>query len=300
MANILRRLRRRFILDLFRYPARYAPYTDWGDRFALWYWFFVQHDRFPTSKMIFNDVLYRLKTTDAIIRPDRVATSDKELVKEYAIPLIGAEHVVPTLAVLRSEADIDTYQFPAPCVVKPTQGCGGIHFLFPGDTPDRSLMKAQLAENYYFEHRERNYKTLKGKLIVEPMLFDGQPVNDYKVFCWRGEPRCILYANDRHRQLYRVLFDTDWTELPIPLSPELQDRPHPPRPDRLDEMLQAAATLSKPFDFVRVDFYADPDRVLLGEITHLHNGGNEQFASFEDELALSRHIFGSVDRKETV
>jgi len=58
-------------------------------------------------------------------------------------------------------------------------------------------------------------------------------------------------------------------------------------------MLAAASKLAQPFSLVRIDFYAEGNLVLLGEITHLHNAASERFASYEDELTLSRQIFGS-------
>ena len=53
--------------------------------------------------------------------------------------------------------------------------------------------------------------------------------------------------------------------------------PTPPRPARLDEMLEIAARLGAETDFVRVDLYHLPDRVIFGELTNYPAGGDSPF-----------------------
>lgn len=286
--------RRKLYMELSRPFAKHFPFNRWGDRLAYRHGFFTQHDRWPGSEMLFNDVLYRIKSGPEIESPERIFTSDKEFVKTYIAGTVGERYNVPTLAVLRNSQDVRNAVFDQASVIKPAHGCGQVTFVHPGDRMDRDALTAQLDENYYYVARERNYRLLKGKLIVEPLLFEGQDVHDFKVFCWNGEPRCILYVNDRNQCFYRLLFDCDWSPLPVELSPFDIDKPLPERPKVLSEMLSVAASLSRPFDFVRVDFYIDNDRLLVGEITHCHQGANEQFASLEQEQALSDHIWGST------
>lgn len=292
MTATWKKLRRKAYMAFARHVAKRLPYSETGDKLAYWHGFFVQHDRWPGTRMLFNDVLYRIKSGPEITSPERTFTSDKELVKTYISGVVGDRYNVPTLAVLRTAEDIEKFDFPRPCVIKPTHGCGGVTVLGASSAPDRAALTSQLSDNYYFVARERNYKALKGKLIVEPLLFDGQDVNDYKVFCWRGKAKCILFVNDRSRSFFRHLLDLDWNLLPVPLEPLDVDKPVPPRPRALEEMIEVAEKLSRPFDFVRVDFYLDGDRILVGELTHCHQGANERFRSFEDEQRLSDIIWG--------
>ncbi len=249
--------------------------------------------------MLFNDVLYRIKSGPEIESPERMFTSDKEFVKTYIEGTVGAKYNVPTLAILRSPQDVQAAVFERACVIKPAHGCGQVTFVRPGEEIDRDTLTKQLGENYYDVVRERNYRRLKGKLIVEPLLFEGQDVHDFKVFCWNGEPRCILYVNDRNRFYYRLLFDCNWLPLPVELSPFGIEKPLPDPPKVLPEMLSVAARLSRPFSFVRIDFYIDDDKLLVGEITHCHQGANEQFASIKQEQMLSDHIWKSNSSEAT-
>lgn len=294
MANPKKTLGRRLYMEFARPIAKHLPLNRWGDRLTCLHGFYTQHHRWPTRRMLFNDVLYRIKSGPEIESPERMFTSDKEFVKTYIAGTVGAQYNVPTLAVLRHPSDVQEAVFDCACVIKPTHGCGGVTIVQPGETVDRAALAAQLDESYYPVARERNYRLLKGKLIVEPLLFAGQDVHDYKVFCWNGQARCILYVNDRNRSFYRLLFDLDWNRLPIDLMPFNVEKPVPERPAVLAEMLSVAEALSKPFGFVRIDFYIDNDRLLVGEITHCHQGANEQFGSIEQEQALSDHIWGDL------
>ncbi len=253
----------------------------------------MQHHRWPSKEQLFNNVLYRIKSSTEIEQPERTFTTDKEFVKYYIAGVVGEEYNVPTLAVLRSPEEVNTYDFPETCVIKATHGCGDVVILQPGMEPDRSALIDQLSENYYYAYRERNYRSLKGKLIVEPRLFEGQDVHDYKVFCWNGRARCILYVNDRHTAFFRLLLDIDWQPIPVEWSPHDVEKPLPEKPAVLDEMIEIAEKLSRPFDFVRVDFYIDDDRLLVGEITHCAAGANEQFRNLDEERKLSEIIFGT-------
>lgn len=96
------------------------PYNRAGDRLITLWQFVYAHKRFPNSSNGFNDVLYRIKTTDEILEPLRVFVTDKELAKLFIAATIGPEYPVPTLAVLKSPEEIDAYDFPDNCCIKPT------------------------------------------------------------------------------------------------------------------------------------------------------------------------------------
>jgi hypothetical protein len=62
-------------------------------------------------------------------------------------------------------------------------------------------------------------------------------------------------------------YDREWkTKLPYSKSSLLADR-NIPKPDAYEEIIEAAEALSKPFPFVRMDFYSIQGRAVLGEMT---------------------------------
>jgi hypothetical protein len=266
-----------------------VPLDRLGDRLCAYMLFVLNHRRTPTDRLLLNDVLYRIKTTDEIVDPVRVFVSDKELVKVYVRGTVGDRYNVPTLAVLRSFEEAATYAFPADCCIKATHGSGMTIFRRGGSTVDLRVIRDWLASNYYVAGREANYRDLRPKVIVEPILADRADDLNYKIFCWRGEPRLVQVGLIQKSHDPRRYFDTRWNEI---VPDGIRDSALPP-PERLDEMLWLARELSRPFDLVRVDLYALPDVVLVGEITNCHWSASDRFRSFAFEQRLSQVVFGS-------
>ena len=71
-------------------------------------------------------------------------------------------------------------------------------------------------------------------------------------------------------------YDADWKHLPMSGGPAWIS-PERERPERLDEMISIAERLGAETDFVRVDLYALPDRIVFGELTSYPAGGDSPF-----------------------
>lgn len=269
------------------------PKARWADRLLAWLRFVGDHRRLPRrrSPELFNDRLYALKTSDAIVDPLRVFTADKELVKHYVRSVVGERHNIPTLAVLRSLDECRAWPFPSRCVVKPTHLSGAVWLRRHGEPIDEIRLASWLRSNYYDSSREAQYRTLRPKLIVEPFVFDDDSPVDYKFFCAGGEPRMIQVDADRHVRHTRTLFDANWRPLPFAFKYPLCDTP-PARPRNLGLMLDLARALSREFDFVRVDFYSDGEQALVGELTHCPENARGRFSPLEGEAAVSVLLFG--------
>ena len=191
---------------------RHLPHNRFGDNLYHRLLFFKKHGRWPGNQMLWNDVWYRIKTGDEILDPLRVFVSDKEHVKQYVRETVGDEYNVPTFAVLRSPAEVDAYEFPARCCIKPTQASAQVILRVDGEPIDRVRIKNWFNINYYYRGREINYRALEPKVIVEPLIFDSTNVDDFKVFCWKGVPRFVQQDFDRHSNHTRKIFDTQWNE----------------------------------------------------------------------------------------
>jgi hypothetical protein len=270
---------------------RHLPYNRLGDTLYHRLLFFKKHGRWPGKEMLWNDVWYRIKTGDEILDPLRVYVSDKEHVKHYVRETVGDEYNVPTLAVLHSPAEVDAYEFPARCCIKPTQASAQVILRLAGEPIDRVRIKNWFGINYYYAGREINYRALQAKVIVEPLIFDSANVDDFKVFCWKGVPRFVQQDFDRHTHHTRKIFDTEWNEqdfsIIYPRSTAASPRPH-----TLPKMLALARKLSAPFSFIRVDLYSDDQRVLVGEITNCSANAGGFFLPRSAEKKASRLMFG--------
>jgi hypothetical protein len=279
LANMLPKLKRRVL-----------PHNRFGDNLYHRLLFLSKHRRFPGDGMLWNDVLYRLKTSNEILDPLRIFVSDKELVKLYIKATIGDEYNVPTIAVLRSAGDVDRFQFPDRCIIKPTHASAQYILRRAGEPIDRERIKQWFRLNYYRAGREVNYKTLTPKVIVEPLVFDSSDLSDYRFFCYRGEPRLIQVDMDRHTHHTRKILDTDWNEQDFCILYPRSNKTLP-RPATLPEMLRLARALSAPFSFVRIDLYSDNQRIIAGEITNVSANAGGIFRPLSAEKEASALMF---------
>ena len=93
---------------------------------------------------------------------------------------------------------------------------------------------------------------------------------DYKVYCFNGEPKFIMVCVGRekggHPKFY--FFDEKWQ-----LARINRDSKNAPlnftidKPECFDKLITCARTLSKNFPFVRADFYIVGSEVYFGELT---------------------------------
>ena len=259
------------IKKLYRKLLRLIPENDLGDQFFSFITFLRMHRRLPTSKPLLNDVLYRMKTTNELIDPLRVFVSDKEFVKLYIKAVAGDQFNVPTVKILHTVEEVENYLFPPDCCIKPTHMSGEV-ILRRQDKPiDFGKIKKWFELTYYPANREANYKTLKPKVIVEPLIFGSDNVSDYKVFCYLGKPKLIQVNMNRHLEHSEKILDTGWNEMPFSLHYPRSDRPIE-KPGNLDKMLEVASLLSQQFSLVRVDLYSNGKECLVGEITNCPGG----------------------------
>jgi hypothetical protein len=241
--------------------------------------------------LLFNDVLYRMKTSGELADPLRMITTDKYFAKLFIAGVAGVRYVVPTLAVLKSRQELATYTFPSTCCIKPTHLSGHVIFRLSGEPVDRLEMMRWLELDHYRVSGEENYRQLRPGVIVEPLLFGSSAVVDYKFFCYGGRPRLIQVDLDRYTNHRRLFFNDQWQEQEFSLLYPKAERVVE-KPETLELMLTASASIAEHFDFVRVDMYAQGSLVYVGEITHCHGSATERFVPQDAEEDASRMIFG--------
>lgn len=269
------------------------PENRVGDRLYSDILFVITHKRTPTDRPVFNDVIYKIKTTDEILDPMRVFVSDKEFVKLYVKGLVGDQYNVPTIDVIRSAEAVNDYEFPSDCCIKPTHLCKEVILRRGNHQIDKNRLKSWFDINYYRSGREANYKTLKPKIIIEPLIFDSVSPADYKFFCVNGAPKLIEVDVDRYQDHKRKFFDADWNKQDFSIQ-------HPQydllikKPDNFSEMLYVATQLSSAFSFIRIDLYSDGKNILVGEITNCSQNACADFIPKSAEISVSRLLFSQT------
>ena len=285
-----------------RYCRRILPKTLWADRLVALLEFLKCHGRLPEKDpRRYSDHLFVLRTDGTLYDPLRQFVTDKEFAKLYVAATVGAEYNVRTFQILRTKDDIESLVLDRfPCVLKPTNGCERIHICrHANDLPDVETLRQWMDSNFYEDRRQQNYRYLRQKIIVEEFLSeDGRtPATDYKVFCFHGRPGFIQAESGRFAEYTRTFYDLNWRVMPVSIR-------HPrgveenAKPPMLNQMLDLAARLSAPFDFIRVDLYATPTDLRVGELTNCPGGAVAEVAPPEAQFLLGQ-FFEQPSRKRS-
>lgn len=245
----------------------------------------------------FNEKLMWIKLKKYAGNPLVRQCADKYAVREY-IEKCGLKHIInDLLGVWDRPEDIEWDQLPDRFVMKCNHGAG-YNLVCKDKTAfdieaAKKKLKKWLKEEYWTEYAEVQYRGIEKKIICEKYLEgknDALPV-DYKIYCFNGKPLYIgnfIERNMEEKFILRGYFDLDWN--PSPVFRYEMDLNKFPRPECLEEMLSYAEILSKPFPFVRVDFYEVNGKVYFGELTFTPTGCLGNYYSDEAYLQLGEAL----------
>ena len=213
--------------------------------------------------------------------------ADKYAVREYIIQCGYAQLLNELYGVYYNVSDIDLSSLPKRFVLKAAHG-SHMNIIYP-DTPYswkqcKLLMNSWLKQDIYWSGREWVYKNMPKRIIAERYLEDstGQ-LRDYKFFCYNGKPHFLQFDLGRIRGThYRNYYDMDLNLLPITDTATKQNPDIVPIDyNSFEKMKSIAADLSKPFQFVRTDFYYVDNKIYFGELTFFDGGGYSGFSKEE-------------------
>jgi hypothetical protein len=279
---------------LTRVGRRLIPRNRFGDRYAATWAFVAHHGRFPRRRGGgLNDAYFYIKTSNEILDPLRVFTTDKEYLKLYVEAKLGGRFNVPTIAVLESPEEAITYPYPDDCVIKPTHMSGQVMFRRNASPISEETLVWWFNSNYYLRTREANYRYLRPKLIVEPFIFGGAVPDDIKITCVHGDPKLIWVDSSRQSRHERSLYTPDWEYIPARYSIKAVQGPALPRPANLAEMLDIARVLSRDFNLIRVDLYTNGEDIHVGELTNVSGNIKATFSSRATAREVTRLVFGN-------
>ena len=225
-----------------------------------------------------NEKILWLKLNRYMNDPLIIQCSDKFRVREY-VERCGYGYILNELYhVYDSANEIRWDELPDRFVLKWNFG-SGMNFLCPDKskvTPKKAISKLRRwgRSKFWLKQSEMQYKYIPRKILCEEFLEDaGQAViPDYKIYCFHGQPQAILVMRDRGMETKAEFFDVNWAELDASKKYQRPSEQTAP-PECLHEMLEAAKVLSKPFPFVRCDFYVVNGHLIFGELTFTPAGG---------------------------
>lgn len=259
-------------------PLLAAPWTRW--RIAVIYrW---RHGRWPTleSPKRFTEWIQWRKLNE---RSHALALlTDKAHSKDVAEQCIGEQHVIPTLWLSRDLPEVAPW--PMPFIVKANHGCG--QFVVVRTAADyrraRTIAPRWLEQAYGGLLDERQYRSARRLVLVEPFIGGAALPLDYKVYVFGGRAQLVQLHVGRGGRHRWTQYDRDWTPLsdePIAASP----------PSQLSAMLAAAEAIAGDRDFLRVDFYCENDRLWFGECCLYPGSGLDPFRPDALDLKLGEY-----------
>ena len=230
--------------------------------------------------------------------------ADKYAVRKY-VERCGCKEILNDLYFAWDSVDEIIWEdLPQKFVIKWNFGCGQNLICRDKSKLDKKetikLLKKwyRLHKTFWQPYSEMQYKTIVPKLICERLIETetGDLPLDYKLYCFNGEAKYVMlctdrqsghpayYFFDRERQLVRL----NKRGLAAPEGFSI------PMPEGYDQLFEYADKLSKPFPFVRADFYLDNGKVIFGELTFTPCAGydvnipREQNEFLGDQVELPR------------
>lgn len=201
--------------------------------------------------------------------PLKTVCADKYLVRNY-VREQGLEHLLVELLWSGDKADdIPFDALPQSFVLKCNHGssfnviCKDKSKLDIRKIKDKidTWLKTDFSVMFY----EIHYRDIPRKIICEKLLSEQAPV-EYQFWCINGKPMSMLVCRKNFYGRYEAAsYSIDGVRL--------NDRIHEDMNVKIDisehlsEMVEYAKTLSKPFPFVRADFYEVNGRIYFAELT---------------------------------
>ena len=246
----------------------------------------------------FDEKIMWLKLNTYYKNPLITQCVDKYAVREYVEKCGCGEILNDLLAVYDSVDEIDWDDLPNAFAIKCNHGCGYNIVCDDKSKLDIEWAKKQLKEwmdeDYYLNYAEVNYQFVPKKIVCERYLQseDGLLPNDYKIYCFGGEPKLALICYDRDDAKDRVqlvFVDLDFNELPYGAE-GINDGSKVRKPKSFESMLEYSRKLSKGFPYVRMDFYDVDGKVYFGEMTFTPSGGITHYYSEQGQKELGEMI----------
>lgn len=231
--------------------------------------------------------------------------ADKYAVREYVKKMDCEEILIDLYGVYDNAKEIPWGDLPEKFVIKWNCGCGQNLIvkdksnLNIEDTIKKLDKWKKDARVMYKYGAEMQYKPIIPKLIVEKFIEtqDGLAPVDYKLYCFHGEPYCLLTCTGRESGKPKFYFvDKDWRLMR--LNKAGKDAPDyfvPTKPEGYEQLFDYARKLSKPFPFVRADFYLEQGKVIFGELTFTPCNGFDY-----NRLYSTNEMFGNMLNLERV
>lgn len=229
-------------------------------------------------------------------KPEYAQMADKVAVRKFVTDRLGKDCLIKQYGVYSKAEDIPYDELPDRFVLKCSHDSASTVVVKDKSKLNRKktndFLNKRLRLKFYLEGRENVYKEVAPQIVCEEFIGEGDCVpEDYKVFCFGGEPQFIqLDANRFQKNHVQNFYDAKWNRLPMDSDYPNNENYEKDKPQRLDEMLHYARILSKGLRFVRTDFFIVKNKIYFGEITFYPGAGFKRWTPVEMDLKYAAMI----------
>lgn len=212
---------------------------------------------------------------------------DKLNAKAYINALnIAGLHTTKLLKNMKHYADIEEKDLNQDCMIKCSHGCGWNikNLKCEKKNTVKNVVEKLKSYNRIYSKSEIQYTYLKPRFYIEEMIDDGTFGNAtvYMIRCIYAKPVSFSIKKNGLQNTYNIK-NNKVNKLIFKEIPG-----HVQLCTAFDKMIEMSVFLSKPFEFVRIDFHLDKNKnIYFSEFTFTPNGGAQVFP-LNIEMELGR------------
>lgn len=237
-------------------------YYHWNRSFLK-----LRHPKLYTEKLNY------LRLHQYYNNPKITECVDKYEVKNYLRRLGKEDLCAKTYGVYSKASGIKWDCLPEQFVIKCNHGSGYNYVCREKSALDikktEKLIDGWMKEDYWKKELELVYKNVSKKILVEEYL--GDSIETYRICCFGGLPKFIYIVTTIKGKDFWDFYDIKWQKIKV--NENIATNIIREKPIHLEKMLELAKELSRPFEFVRIDFYEAKGKVYFSEFTFLPAGG---------------------------
>lgn len=223
-----------------------------------------------------NEKVLWLKFNTYYKNPLIIKCADKYAVREYVKDCGCSEILNDLYGVYNNVDDINFSDFPNKFVAKLNYGCG-MNLICKDkakldEMQTRRMFKKWMKSKQHLRFSEMHYSYIEKKIVCEKYLDtnNNSAPDDYKIYCCNGIPYYVMVCIGRDKGRPKFYYFDCEGNLQRKMTNDGLNAPENfvyNKPEGWNEMIEYAKLLSKPFPFVRTDFYLVDGKVIFGELT---------------------------------
>lgn len=245
-----------------------------------------------------NEKILWLKLNTYYKNPLVTQCADKYAVRRYVTRCGCPEILNEIYGVYESVEEINWNHLPRQFVIKSNYGWG--HNIVCRDKKVLNIDKEKRRiekwgkSHFHLLYSEMQYADIKRNIIVERLLGNAQgQLDDYKLYCFSGKPLYAMVCVGRgqgHPKFYYVDKDGQLMREMSRDGLETAEGFMYEKPKGWHLLFHYAEILSKPFPFVRTDFYLVDENVYFGELTFTPSAGLDDTRLAHTDLVLGKEV----------